>query len=148
MVLVTCIDVVGRYFFAAPLLGAHETITLAMGIMIYLGMPLVSAMDGHLTVNIVDKMLGPRGRQIQQVVIDSVAALAFVIFSYLLWHHGAGLEEDLITTEDLEIDQAPVAFLMAAMCFLTILVFAYRVRRGLGRRHQDDSSSSGQSGNR
>ena len=55
MVVITCIDVVGRYFFAAPLLGAHELMTLAMGIMIFLGMPLVTAAEEHLTVDIVAK---------------------------------------------------------------------------------------------
>lgn len=128
MVIVTCADVVGRYFFAAPLLGAHEMITLAMGIMIYLGMPLVTAAREHLTVDIVGKFLGPGGKRIQQVIANSLAALTFILFSYLLWFHGIGLAEDLMTTEDFEIATAPLAFLMAAMCFLTIFVFLNHMR--------------------
>lgn len=146
MVLVTCVDVVGRYVFAAPLPGAHEAIVVAMGLMIFLGMPLVSAADEHLTVNIADRVLGARGRRNQQVVVDIVAALAFVIFAYLLWYHGIGLQEDLVASDDLEIEQAPLAFLMAAMCFFTILVFAVRARRGLTGR--DRSSSTGRPGHR
>ena len=77
MVVVTCIDVVGRYFFAAPLLGAYELITLAMGIMIFLGMPLVTAAEEHLTVDIVGKILGPKGKRARRIVVNTVAALTF-----------------------------------------------------------------------
>lgn len=131
MVIVTCIDVIGRYFFASPLLGAHEMITLAMGIMIYLGMPLVTASSEHLVVDLASGILGPRGRRIQQIIVNAVAALTFLLFSYLLLFHGFGLAEDLMVTEDFEIEQAPIAFLMAAMCFLTILVFLNQVFRDL-----------------
>ena len=139
MVVVTCVDVVGRYFFAAPLLGAHEMITLSMGIMIYLGMPLVTAAREHLTVDIAGNFLGPRGKRIQQIVVNAIAALTFILFSYLLWFHGIGLAEDLMTTEDFELPTAPLAFLMAAMCFLTIFVFLNHVRRDVSGQGPDNS---------
>mgnify|MGYP006085098975 FL=1 len=127
MVVVTCIDVVGRYFFSAPLLGAHEIITLSMGIMIYLGMPLVTASREHLMVDLVANLLSSKGKRIQQIAVNSIAALTFILFSYLLLFYGFGLAEDLMITEDLEIEQAPIAYVMAVMCFLTIFVFLYHV---------------------
>ena len=127
MVVVTCIDVVGRYFFSAPLLGAHEIITLSMGIMIYLGMPLVTASREHLMIDLVANLLSSKGKRIQQIAINSIAALTFILFSYLLLFYGFGLAEDLMITEDLEIEQAPIAYVMAVMCFLTIFVFLYHV---------------------
>jgi TRAP-type C4-dicarboxylate transport system permease small subunit len=127
MVMVTCIDVVGRYFFSAPLLGAHEIITLSMGIMIYLGMPLVTASREHLMVDLVANLLSSKGKRIQQIAVNSIAALTFILFSYLLLIYGFGLAEDLMITEDLEIEQAPIAYIMAIMCFLTIFVFLYHV---------------------
>ena len=127
MVVVTCIDVVGRYFFSAPLLGAHEIITLSMGIMIYLGMPLVTASREHLMIDLVANLLSSKGKRIQQIAINSIAALTFILFSYLLLFYGFGLAEDLMITEDLEIEQAPIAYVMAVMCFLTIFVFLFHV---------------------
>ena len=109
MVLVPCFDVIGRYFFAAPLLGAHEMITLAMGIMIYLGMPLVTASREHLVVDLAGSALSPTGKRIQQIIVNAIAALTFILFSYLLLFHGIGLAEDLMVTEDFEIEQAPIA---------------------------------------
>ena len=127
MVVVTCIDVVGRYFFSAPLLGAHEIITLSMGIMIYLGMPLVTASREHLMIDLVANLLSSKGKRIQQIAVNSIAAVTFILFSYLLLFYGFGLAEDLMITEDLEIEQAPIAYVMAVMCFLTIFVFLYHV---------------------
>ena len=123
MVIVTCIDVVGRYFLSAPLLGAHELITLAMGVMIFLGLPLVTITREHLTVDLASNYLGPIGRRVQQVIVNAVAAFTLILFSYLLILHGVGLSEDLMTFQDFEIEQAPFSFLMAIMCFLTTLVF-------------------------
>ena len=143
MVLVTCIDVIGRYFFAAPLLGAHEMITLAMGIMIYLGMPLVTASREHLVVDLAGSVLSPPGKRIQQIIVNAIAALTFILFSYLLLFHGIGLAEDLMVTEDFEIEQAPIAYLMAAMCFLTIFVFVKQVIDDLTGKGPDYSKSNG-----
>ena len=143
MVLVTCIDVIGRYFFAAPLLGAHEMITLAMGIMIYLGMPLVTASREHLVVDLVGSVLSPTGKRIQQITVNAIAALTFILFSYLLLFHGIGLAEDLMVTEDFEIEQAPIAYLMAAMCFFTILVLVKQVFDDLTGKGPDYSKSNG-----
>jgi len=143
MVVVTCIDVVGRYFFSAPLLGAHEIITLAMGIMIYLGMPLVTASREHLIVDLAGSLLSPKGKRIQQIIVNSIAALTFTLFSYLLLFHGFGLAEDLIASEDLEVDQAPIAYIMAVMCFLTIFVFLYQVSCATKDKKSDYSKSPG-----
>jgi len=143
MVLVTCIDVIGRYFFAAPLLGAHEMITLAMGIMIYLGMPLVTASREHLVVDLAGSALSPTGKRIQQIIVNAIAAITFILFSYLLLFHGIGLAEDLMVTEDFEIEQAPIAYLMAAMCFFTIFVLVKQVFDDLTGKGPDYSKSNG-----
>ena len=147
MVIITCIDVTGRYFFSAPLIGAHEMITLAMGIMIFLGMPLVTTAREHLTVDILGGFLGPVGRRVQQVFVNIIAALTFILFAYLLWFHGIGLAEDLMITQDFEIEQAPFAFLMAAMCFLTIFVFFNHVGREFTGKGLDYDKPTGRSGN-
>jgi len=145
MVIITCIDVIGRYFFSAPLLGAHEMITLAMGMMIYLGMPLVTVSREHLTIELASSYLGPRGRRIQQIVVNIVGALTFLLFSYLLFSHGIGLAEDLMITEDFELEQAPFAFLMATMCILTICVFIKQVFLDLTGKGPDYSGWSARS---
>ena len=118
-------------------------ITLAMGIMIYLGMPLVTASREHLVVDLVGSVLSPTGKRIQQIIVNAIAALTFILFSYLLLFHGIGLAEDLMVTEDFEIEQAPIAYLMAVMCFLTIFVFVKQVFDDLIGKGPDYSKSNG-----
>ena len=118
-------------------------ITLAMGIMIYLGMPLVTASREHLVVDLAGSVLNPTGKRIQQIMVNAIAALTFILFSYLLLFHGIGLAEDLMVTEDFEIEQAPIAYLMAAMCFLTIFVLVKQVFDDLTGKGPDYSKSNG-----
>ena len=140
MVVVTCFDVIGRYFFSAPLLGAHEIVTLAMGMMIYLGMPIVTASQEHLVVDLARGLLSRQGKRIQKIIVYITAALTFSLFSYLLVFHGFGLAEDLIATEDLEVEQAPIAYVMAVMCFFTIFVFLYQILRNKGGKKTGHST--------
>ena len=118
-------------------------ITLAMGIMIYLGMPLVTASREHLVVDLAGSVLSLTGKRIQQIMVNAIAALTFILFSYLLLFHGIGLAEDLMVTEDFEIEQAPIAYLMAAMCIFTILVFVKQVFNDLTGKGPDYSNSNG-----
>ena len=142
MVIVTCIDVVGRYFFSTPLIGAHELITLSMGIMIYLGLPLVTVTREHLTVDLANNYLGSAGRRFQQVMVNTVGALTLILFSYLLILHGVGLSEDLMTFQDFEIEQAPFSFLMALMCLFTALVFLKHVFLNIEGKNTGDAPES------
>ena len=118
-------------------------ITLAMGIMIYLGMPLVTAAREHLVVDLAGSVLGATGKHIQQIIVNAIAALTFILFSYLLLFHGIGLAEELIVTEDFEIEQAPIAYLMAVMCFFTIFVFVKQVFDDLTNKRPDYFKSNG-----
>ncbi len=118
-------------------------ITLAMGIMIYLGMPLVTASREHLVVDLVGSVLSPTGKRIQQIIVNAIAALTFILFSYLLLFQGIGLAEDLMVTEDFEVEQAPIAYLMAAMCFLSIFIFVKQVFDDLTGKGPDYSKSNG-----
>ena len=142
MVIVTCIDVVGRYFLSAPLLGAHELITLAMGVMIFLGLPLVTDTGEHLTVDLASNYLGPIGSRFQQIIVNTMGAFTLGLFSYLLVLHGLGLSEDLMTFQDFEIEQAPFAFLMAIMCILTTLVYLKHLYHGVKDKNASDPVTS------
>jgi TRAP-type C4-dicarboxylate transport system permease small subunit len=54
MMLVTVVDVAGRYLFSAPLQGAYELIELSLGLMIMSGMSLVSAQGSHISVSLIE----------------------------------------------------------------------------------------------
>ena len=50
MMLLTFVDVVGRQLFNAPVLGGNELTRIAMGLLVYIGLPLVCLRREHITI--------------------------------------------------------------------------------------------------
>lgn len=53
LVVLTCIDVIGRYFFNSPLVGAVELVQICMGLIIFLSFPLMFFRDDHINVDLI-----------------------------------------------------------------------------------------------
>jgi TRAP-type C4-dicarboxylate transport system permease small subunit len=49
----TCVDVVGRYFFRAPVVGAVELVQLSMAGIIFLSLPLMFLKNDHVIVDLI-----------------------------------------------------------------------------------------------
>ena len=62
MMMLTFIDVTGRKLtgtvaFAKPVYGAYEITELLMGVLIFSALPLVTAREGHVTIDIFDRLV-------------------------------------------------------------------------------------------
>ena len=57
MVALTFCDVVGRRIFGKPIFGAHDLTEHLMAIMVFCGLPLVTAAAGHLSVDLLDRLI-------------------------------------------------------------------------------------------
>src|SRR5215210_5131761 len=62
MMMITFVDVIGRYLFNHPLQGAFEVTELMLLVLIFAGLPLVSHADEHVTMDFIDRMLPARAR--------------------------------------------------------------------------------------
>lgn len=54
LVLLTVADVIGRYFFGAPILGATELTRLGMAVLIFTSLPVISGRGEHICVDLFD----------------------------------------------------------------------------------------------
>ena len=54
MMMLTCVDVIGRYFFSRPIFGGFELTEMMLAAMIFLGLPLVTLRNEHVTVDVLD----------------------------------------------------------------------------------------------
>ena len=79
---VTAVDVVGRYFFSAPIRGAFHMVAGLMALTFFVGLPLVTARDEHLKAGLIDHLLTGR---VEQVVRPLVEILSFVGLATLGW---------------------------------------------------------------
>lgn len=130
MMMLTFIDVIGRYVFSSPLPGAFEITELAMGILIFAGLPLISARDGHVSVNILDGLLGARVIQARAVAMDLLMAGCLAVLGWVLWHKAGQLAGYGDATAYLHLPIAPVVFGMAALSAVTALIMLAKFGRG------------------
>lgn len=92
LVLVTCLDVVGRYLFDSPLGGAFELIEVLLAALVFAALPITTWKGGHVEVDLLLPLL-PRGaaRALGRLGGAVVAAvLLFFAFRLVL------LTEDLL----------------------------------------------------
>lgn len=129
MVLLTTVDVIGRYFFDHPLQGAFELTELAMGAMIFASLPLVTLRRQHVTVDLLAHALPRRAARLQALLVDLVVAVCTGAIAWQLARKAQHLQEAHETTATLGIPVYPLVWLMAALALLALLatlVLAWR----------------------
>ncbi|MBR9830325.1 MAG: TRAP transporter small permease [Oceanospirillales bacterium] len=127
MMALTLVDVLGRYLFSAPVTGAFELTELMLAAVIFLGLPLITAENGHVAVDIMDSAFGPRAQVVQEWLIALVNILAFAIFSWMLWKHAFKVYRYEDTTAVLQIPYAWLGFLMAGTTSLATLTLCLQL---------------------
>ena len=85
VMLLTIADVAMRYLVSAPIFGAHELTEIAMVALIMLAMPHCGVTRGHIRVDVLDRVLGPLGRFIGDLVSGVVG---LTVLGFLLWRTG------------------------------------------------------------
>ncbi len=61
LMVITVLDVVGRYVLNAPLVGAFELTKLSMGLLVFSALPLVTARERHIVVGMFEPILAAHG---------------------------------------------------------------------------------------
>ena len=118
MVLLTFIDVIGRRLFGAPLYGAHDATEHLMAIMVFCGLPLLTAARGHLAVDLFDKYLMKPGMAWWHRLIALLMTLVLLLIAYEFFN--AAIEAG----ENQEISQAlsiPRSGMYAFISFTSLL---------------------------
>ncbi|MHC5655546.1 TRAP transporter small permease [Stappia sp. ICDLI1TA098] len=122
MMLVTFVDVIGRYLFNAPLPGAFELTEVLLALVIFVGLPIVTARRDHVTVDLVTARL-PR---LPRAVLARLAlAATAVILAILAWRLGISARDFSAygdATVYLGIPLGPVAGVMAGFTGISALV--------------------------
>ncbi len=76
MMVATTVDVVGRYFFNAPLSGGVEIIELTLAVVVFGAYPLVTWRRAHICVDLLDDYVPDSWVRWREVVINLVSAAA------------------------------------------------------------------------
>jgi TRAP-type C4-dicarboxylate transport system permease small subunit len=127
MMLLTFVDVVGRYVFNRPVRGGFELTELGLLVLIFAGLPLVSHAGEHVTMDFIDRLVAPRVRAALERVVDAACAAIFLFAAWLAWLKADRIWEYRDATDVLRIVYGPFVYFMAVMIALTGLVHLYRV---------------------
>ena len=118
LVLITVVDVFGRYLLGIPLSGTSEITEIVLGILIYIGLPYISKNEEHISVSLLSNYLPNNLKIIHKILVNFVVTLLLLVIARQLYLHGIDLKSYQEVTTFLEIPKAPIAF---AMALLTIL---------------------------
>lgn len=127
MMLLTFLDVSGRKLFTAPIYGAYEVTEFMMGTLIFSALPLVTAREDHVTIDIFDHYIPRAIGRWQRAAVNLLSGLVLAFLAARLWVVG---ESNLRTNEvtmTLHIPLGPFALafaVLAALAAVAALVLA------------------------
>jgi TRAP-type transport system small permease protein len=127
MMCLTFVDVVARYGFNRPIRGAFEVTELLLLVLIFAGLPLVSHADEHVTMDFVDRWLGPAARRTLYRLIDFVVAALMFFMAWQVSIRAARVSSYGDATDVLRIVYGPFVYFMAAMIALAGLIHLYKL---------------------
>src|SRR6184192_2614813 len=117
---VTFGDVIGRYFFHAPFAFTVELTQIAMGIVVYFGVGVVTHEDAHISADVVTLRLPPRLRSLFALVTNLLALAFLAIMVWQLWLQAEFLYGKGDTTMVWQVPLWPVAVAIAAGAVLLL----------------------------
>ena len=74
LMLLTCVDVVGRYFLNKPVTGGFELTEVLLAALIFAGLPLVTLRGDHITVDLFDPVTPDWLFRIQHALASLIGA--------------------------------------------------------------------------
>lgn len=122
LMVVTFLDVTGRYLFDAPLTFAVELIELSMGLLVSLGLAITTLNRGHIAVDLLSNAVGFTGKQLLARLAALVGAVVFGLMAWRLWDRAANFKDDGLATQVLFLPVYPVVMVMSVASFVAMLV--------------------------
>ena len=138
MMLLTAVDVAGRYLVNRPVVGGFELTEMMLAALIYCGLPLVSKRREHIVIDTFDTFMSKRVKRGFDILADIVCTVALAGLSWLLFQRALRVAEYGDTTTVLTLPLAPVAYLMGTMIVVTAAIHLWLIFVP----HKDDDSKS------
>ena len=121
------VDVLGRYFFSLPLLGATEVIKNSVVSITFLQLPLAIYRGGMIRSTILYDVLGTDGQRLLRSFVNFLGLLFFVATAFSAW--GPALEALGISEYEgegaLRVPTYPVRFLVVVTSLFAAYIYLY-----------------------
>ena len=130
----TFIDVILRYLFAAPILGATDVLQMGMVVVISLAFPFTWRTGGHIVVDLFPDYGLAALTRLRDLAVRMIALVIFVILSWRSWIRADTAELFHEATNMIEIPFQPLFWVLAAASAFQAIVLgveALRIAAGL-----------------
>ena len=134
MMSLTFVDVVGRYFFDAPVAGGFEIVAFLLALVIFAGLALVTRDRQHITVGLFDGLFRGRAQRVRELIIMAGSVVMVGFIAERMWSEAEFLRRNDMYAEYLDVPLAPVQYGVACLgtiaCVYLLGVLWRRVRNG------------------
>jgi TRAP-type C4-dicarboxylate transport system permease small subunit len=128
VMMITVVDVFGRYLVNAPLPGSSELTEILMAVLVYAGLPIVSHRQAHITVDLLDAVTPRFLVPVRRVFVGLVSVSVMAVVSWRIWAYAEQLSGWGVT-EYLHLPLAPFAYFMSVLAGLAAAVELRRLVR-------------------
>lgn len=146
MMMLTFVDVAGRYIFDMPLPAAYEMIAFVMPGIIFCALPHVNLNEGHVTIDLLDNLIPDSVKRWQAVFINLFSATTVAFISWRLWVRSRDHLRFGEVTDELYLELWIFSTIMSILCAIATIAFfvnAYGYATNARRPvHQDGVSST------
>lgn len=126
LMIMTCVDVFGRYLFNSPLDGGTELTEFALAIIVFAAIPVVTLTGGNVVVELIDfKMSAAAGARAKRL-LDLIWAVVFAGIAYGIWKLGARAIKRSEISEYLHIPVGYVLYFTVACLALGAVACLWR----------------------
>ena len=122
MMMLTFLDVIARYLINRPIRGAFEITELMLLVLIFAGLPLVTHAGEHVTIDLIDRLLGARLRGLLNRLMELICAGLMFFLTWQMILKAGKIAAYGDTTDILRIPVGPFIYFMAAMIAVSGLV--------------------------
>lgn len=122
LMVLTCADVIGRYFLNNPVVGAAELTEISLAIILFSVMPVITWRGGHIVVDLLDSVLPGAVIRVLGFVSTILIAVSLYFVAVRIYELGARDLRRGITTDFLYIPTGLVIQYIALFSFITALL--------------------------
>lgn len=138
MMMLTFLDVFGRYVLNAPLPGAFEITELSMGVLVFAALPLLTRPDSHIALDLLAVRFPPWLMRVQLLAVALFSAFVLAGLSWQIAQQAASEAAFGYTTMTLNLPTWPT---QAAMSGFAALAALFWLARGISAFRQGGTAS-------
>jgi TRAP-type C4-dicarboxylate transport system permease small subunit len=132
MMLLTFVDVIGRYGFHRSIFGAAEIIEQLMMLTVFAGLAFITAKNEHITVTLMEGLIVGRIARFQRWMSIAISVGCTLLISWQLYEHALDLLKSRKRTAVLDLPQwhLPMSAAILSLIGFGLLVIAVVRKRG------------------